>query len=105
MIVLRLLYPDREHLISIAFEDGVRLVEVGDLTSIVRSMPEIPIKTVAPLRWINRRTFVEVSVARQWARALDKAQYAQQAKELSALLDWVDTKTLEGANHREARSS
>lgn len=105
MIVLRLLYPAREHLISIAFDDGARLVEVGDLTSIVRSMPEIPIKTVAPLRWINRRTFVEVSVARQWAVALDKAQHSQQAKELSALLDWVNTKTPEGDHHREERSS
>lgn len=104
MIVQRKIYPPAGRLVSVADNDGDRLVEIGDMTDVVRGMPMLPVMAVAPTEWVNRRRFISVATARQWARSLDTAEHKKHATDLRALLDWVATVPL-GGEGNEARSA
>lgn len=73
-------------LIGVDVIDGVRMIEMGDLTSAVPRWPHTPMIRLATKRVIGQRSFVATSVARTWVKELDK----EQAPVLMSVLDWAD---------------
>lgn len=76
----------KDRLIGVDVIDGVRMIEMGDLTAAIPRWPHTPAMRLATRRAIRNRQFVATDVARKWAMDLDK----EQAPVLAAVLDWAD---------------
>lgn len=97
MIVHRPTYPATGRKVGIALdEQGVRLIEMGDVFAAVSGMRYTASMAVSPRRWINRREFVSIPGAVHWVGVHEDLGDKAQASALSTLLHWAISVPLGG---------
>lgn len=70
-------------------EHGNRLLEMGDMFSVIAGMRFTAEMAVVPRRWIKRREFIATTGARAWVKFLAAAGDKQQADALEVLIAWA----------------